>query len=140
MTRRLWIVYAVGTAVLMLGAWFLGHSMGDKSVQSKMTAIQVCQYVEQKLADSYRYHQDLEYPNVRLEYSYQAVSARQITPEDEGMWVRNTFLKVGEWLAQVQRTTQGQVLQSGKWVTREERVDTLQYRFDETTAALERIE
>lgn len=102
------------------------HESSSKTESSsKMTAIEVCQYVDKRLSESYRYKYSDENPNFRAELHYQSESATQI---DDGVWS-----------VQVNVAVEVQRLENGKWIVVKSETITSQYRFDEATAILEEI-
>ncbi|MBI4596538.1 MAG: hypothetical protein HY730_09235 [Candidatus Tectomicrobia bacterium] len=108
---------------------------GQATPKSKMTAIQVVEYANKRLADSDTYEH--VGASARGVWHYQAVSAKYLT---EGITIKQTYLKPGTWLLDVQARGEAQLYKDGKWVTISG-LTTLnyQYSFDENTATLEEI-
>lgn len=87
----------------------------------KMTAPEVCQYVNQALPNEYVYLSS----TARYEYQYTALSAE--------------YLGEGIWQVTVENMVEGQRLEEGQWVLGREMVQAPlvhQYQFNETTGAV----
>jgi hypothetical protein len=106
------------------------------SQNSKMTAIEVCEYANTTLNERSQYYY-LNNGLTRVHLVYYALSARQITKKEQ---ISSTYLRPNEWLIQVQITAIRENYLGSKWLTdMDKKLTILQYRFDEATATLEEI-
>lgn len=97
--RIIWSIILVPLLVISLV-----FPLGCKESEPKMTAPEVCQYVNQALPNEYNYLNSTS----RYEISYTAVKARYAEPE--------TLFAEGVWCVSVEVTTEPQQLINGQWV------------------------
>lgn len=98
-----------------------GYNTDPDLIASKMTATEVCQYVDQRLPDEYEY----QAPRLRYEYSYHALSAE--------------YVGEGFWLIIVRETTQCQQTVNDQWMPRpgtSPETKTIRYYLNENTGKL----
>lgn len=124
---------AMGKGLSILAVLFViivgisGCDCSSEDDMPKMTATEVCQYVNQALTDEYTYAT----PILRLEKCYTALGAQYI-----GKDVGDNYI----WEVSVEEKGEIQLLRDGQWIldlyAPGPTTTTLEYYFNETSAAL----
>jgi len=120
------IVLSVILAPLIFSSLIFAVGCGESETEPKMTAPEVCQYVNQAL----RPEHELISLTARREVCFRALSAKH--------------LGEGIWQVEVEKTVQYQQLKEGQWIPTQsllgistpEATYSAQYLFNETTALL----